>query len=229
MSGCSGLRFHVLGTGAPLGFGLDPSPIPREHPPPTRVVPPQRVDPSPIPRDHPFPVHEPVAHRTRSHTVSPVAAASRRYPSAFLTKWALSVLDSSTGQYLKHQQLRRHPKLGPIRDTPYNNELGRLCQAVGKGQTSTGQCTKVTNTFNIICFKNIPCNRRKGINFTKAVCKFRPEKEDPNCTRITIMGNRVVYAGDAGTKTTSLDICKLMMNSILSRKGSKFITYDIRN
>ena len=43
------------------------------------------------------------------------------------------------------------------------------------------------------------------------------------------MGNRVVYAGDAGTKTASLDICKLVMNSVISRKGAKFITYNIRN
>ena len=42
------------------------------------------------------------------------------------------------------------------------------------------------------------------------------------------MGNRVVYASDAGTKTASLDICKLVMNSVLSRKGAKFITYNIR-
>ena len=43
------------------------------------------------------------------------------------------------------------------------------------------------------------------------------------------MGNRVVYAGNAGTKNASLDLCKLMMNSVLSRKGAKFINYYIRN
>ena len=43
------------------------------------------------------------------------------------------------------------------------------------------------------------------------------------------MGNRVVYAGDAGTETSSLDICKLTMYSELSHKGSKFITHNIRN
>ena len=43
------------------------------------------------------------------------------------------------------------------------------------------------------------------------------------------MGNQVVYAGDTGTKTASLDLFKLIMNSVLSRKGSKVITYDIRN
>ena len=67
-----------------------------------------------------------------------------------------------------------------------------------------------------------------GITFTKAVYKFHPQKEYHNFTRITIMGNQVVYAGNAGTKTPSFDICKLVINSVLSRKGSKFITYKIR-
>ena len=98
-----------------------------------------------------------------------MAAASLRYHSAFLTKWSLSVLDPSTGQYLEHCQLRRHPKLGPIWETSYINELGLLFKVVGKGQTTTVQCTKVTDTSLVIRFKNIPCNRRKGITFTKVV------------------------------------------------------------
>ena len=94
---------------------------------------------------------------------------------------------------------------------------------------TTGKSTKGIDTFCAIRIKNIPRDRRKGITFTKVVCKLRPKKEDPNRTRITIMGNRVVYAGDAGTKIASLDLCKLMMNSVLSRKEAKFITYNIRN
>ena len=43
------------------------------------------------------------------------------------------------------------------------------------------------------------------------------------------MGNRVVYAGVAGTKTASLDICKLVINSLLSHKGANFVTYDTHN
>ena len=69
----------------------------------------------------------------------------------------------------------------------------------------------------------------KGITVTSVVCKFRPEKDDPNRTRITIMGKHCVYAGDAGTKTASLDLCKLLFNSVISQKGAKFITYDITN
>ena len=43
------------------------------------------------------------------------------------------------------------------------------------------------------------------------------------------MGNRVVYAGNAGTKIASLDLCKLMMNRVLSCKGANFTTYNICN
>ena len=85
-----------------------------------------------------------------------MASISRQYPSAFLTEWDLSILDPSTGQYLKHRQLCRRPKLGPIWDSSYINELVRLCQGVGKGPTSNGQLTKGTNTFCVILFKNIP-------------------------------------------------------------------------
>ena len=57
---------------------------------------------------------------------------------------------------------------------------------------------------------------------------FFPEKSDPNRTRITIAGQNIKWPGVVGTKTASLDIPKLLLNSILSRKGSKFITFDIK-
>ena len=43
------------------------------------------------------------------------------------------------------------------------------------------------------------------------------------------MGNGVVYAGNARTKTSSFNLFKLVFNSVLSRKGAKLVTYDIRN
>ena len=87
-----------------------------------------------------------------------MAAASFRYPSDLLSEWYLYILDPSTGQYLEHRQLRRHPKLGPIWDASYSNELVRLCQGVFKGPTITGKLTKGTYTFCVIRFKNIPSN-----------------------------------------------------------------------
>ena len=61
------------------------------------------------------------------------------------------------------------------------------------------------------------------------VCLVRPEKSDPNCTRITIGGNRICYPGYVGTKTASLDLVKIIIYSVLSRKDAKYVAFDIPN
>ena len=61
------------------------------------------------------------------------------------------------------------------------------------------------------------------------VCKVRPEKSDPNRTRITIGGNRITFPGDVGAPTASLELSKLVFNSVLSCPGAKFTTFDICN
>ena len=86
-----------------------------------------------------------------------------------------------------------------------------------------------TNTLHPIWYKNIPLDRRKEIAFSKVVCTFRPDKANPNRTRITIAGHNIKYPRDVGTKTASLDLVKLLLNGVLSRQGAKFATFDIRN
>ncbi len=61
------------------------------------------------------------------------------------------------------------------------------------------------------------------------VCEVRPEKENPDRTRITIGGNRICYPGNVGTNTASLELVELLLNSVLSRKGARFSTIDIKN
>jgi hypothetical protein len=55
------------------------------------------------------------------------------------------------------------------------------------------------------------------------------EKDDPNCTRITIGGSRICYPGDVGTNTASLELVKLLLNSELSRKGARFSSINLKN
>ena len=86
-----------------------------------------------------------------------------------------------------------------------------------------------TNTFHVLRYEDIPHERRQGVAFSKVVCNVRPEKADPDRTRITIAGQNITYPGDVGTKTASLDLIKLILNSVLSRKGAKFVTFDIKN
>ena len=61
------------------------------------------------------------------------------------------------------------------------------------------------------------------------VCEVRPEKDDPNRTRITIGGSRICYPSDVGTNTASLELVKLLLNSVLLRKGTRFSSIDLKN
>ena len=142
---------------------------------------------------------------------------------------ALSVLDPSTGNRLEHRQLRRDPRYKATWDTSCSNELGRLCQGIGEGSTPTKQRIAGTDTFVLIDYQDIPLHKRREICHTMVVCEVLPEKDDPNRTRITIAGSRICYPGDVGTNTASLELVKLLINSVLSRKGARFSTIDLKN
>ena len=85
-----------------------------------------------------------------------------------------------------------------------------------------------TETFKVIKYKDIPQDRRKEVCHTKVVCEVLPHKEDPDRTRITIGGNRIIYPGDVVTPTASLELIKLILNSVLSRPGAKFACFDVK-
>ena len=96
----------------------------------------------------------PVARRTRSQTVNtastitPAQAVHHRYPANFLQSLVMPVLDETSGQSLQYQQLRKHPKFAHMWNTSYANELGRLCQGIGKGsKVPSQQRVESTNTF----------------------------------------------------------------------------------
>ena len=98
----------------------------------------------------------------------------------------------------------------------YANELSRLCQGVGTDSTDpTRPGVDGTDTFKPITYNNIPHDRCHKVMYTKVDCEVRPQKEDPNWTRITIGGNRIVYPDNCGTKTGSLELVKILLNSIL--------------
>ena len=48
-------------------------------------------------------------------------------------------------------------------------------------------------------------------------------------SKITICGTNVCYPGDVGTNTASLELFKLVINSILSLTGAKYVCFDIEN
>ncbi len=74
-----------------------------------------------------------------------------------------------------------------------------------------------------------PTRMRLDVTYSRVVCKVRPQKADPNCTRITIGGKRICYPHDTGTKTGSLEVVKLQLNNVLSTKDARFVCYDLEN
>ncbi|KAL7526732.1 hypothetical protein ACHAWF_001891 [Thalassiosira exigua] len=108
--------------------------------------------------------------------------------------------------------------------------MGRLCQGVGKGdQGPNKQRVKGTDTFRLIHFVDIPRDRRKKIAHVKVVREVRPQKSDPNRTRVTVAGSRIIFPGDVGMPTASLDLVKLLINSVMSRPEAKFACFDAAN
>ena len=99
----------------------------------------------------------------------------------------MRVLDNETGESIEYIQLRRHLKYKKVWNISYSNELGWICQGVGSS-TSGGkkQRVKGTDSFRVIKFENITHDFRKEIWHTGVVCKVRPNKDDPNRTRITV-------------------------------------------
>ena len=224
-------------------FPVPPIPLPTYHIPTPKGRQPPRVPSLCSPPSDPIATHtqsrdstadDSVASRTcssaqQSTTLLAHAAARCAYPSALIHKWALLVLDKATGKTLEYRQLIQHPYFHKVWNHSYANKLGRLFQGIGTSPNGTSKRIKGTDTFFVIQFENIPADRRSEITYTKVVCKVRPEKSNPNRTRITIGVNSITFPGNAGTPTASLELAKLDFNSVLSRPSAKFTTFDICN
>ena len=175
---------------------------------------------------------EPIAKRTRSRKFSQkytTPSHSRALATQLLTHVENSVLEQETGKQLNYGQLRKHPRFQETRNKSFSNEIGRLCQGVGTGPNGTGKIIEGTNTFFVIKFEDIPKDRINKICYTSVVCEVRPGKKDGdlNRTRIKICGTNICYPGYVGTNAASLELFKLMINSVLSRLGVKYVCFDI--
>ena len=100
-------------------------------------------------------------------------------------------------------------------------ELGRLAQGVPG--------TAGTDTIVFIKYDDIPIDRRGHVTYGKTVVMYRPEKADPNRSRLTVGGNRIVYPGDVSTPTVEMMTVKMHLNSVISTKGARYCTFDIKD
>ncbi len=87
-----------------------------------------------------------------------------------------------------------------------------------------------TNMIVFIHKNQVPRDRAKDVTYGLITTLVRPEKiDEPNRTRLVTGGDRVHYPGNAGTPTADLLTVKLLINSIISTEGAKFMTMDIKD
>ena len=59
-------------------------------------------------------------------------------------------------------------------------------------------------------------------------CEVKPHKEYPNHTRITVAGSQLCYPEDVSTPTGSLDLVKLIINSVLSSCNARSVSFYLK-
>ena len=67
------------------------------------------------------------------------------------------------------------------------------------------------------------------MTYGRIVVKYHPKKSDSNRVRLTVGGDRINYPGDCSTPTADILTVKLLLNSVISTKGAKFMSINIKN
>jgi hypothetical protein len=82
-----------------------------------------------------------------------------------------------------------------------------------------------TNTIIFIQRSNIPKGRK--VTYGSFVVDIKDHKEEKERTRLTVGGDKIEYPGDKSTRTAGLTTAKIIINSVISTLGAKFLVIDI--
>ncbi len=128
-----------------------------------------------------------------------------------------AIVDDITGDVLEYRHLIKSDKHKNIWQRSFANELGRLFQGI---------CDiKGTNTCFFIAKEKVPKN--KCATYGGICCNYRPQKDEPHQTRLTVGGDRITYAGNKSTPTADLLTAKLLINSTMSMPNARFYSINL--
>ena len=88
---------------------------------------------------------------------------------------------------------------------------------------------KGTNTINFIRKSKVPRNCMKNVMYEQFVCTEHPEKAESNRTTFMVGRDWINYSGEVATPTSEMLMAKLLISSIISTEGSRFMAMDISN
>ena len=74
-----------------------------------------------------------------------------------------------------------------------------------------------------------PKDRLKDISYGRIVVDYKPQKEEPHTTILTVGKILIYYAGDVRTPTADITTSKLIIKSTISTPGERYMCCDIKN
>jgi hypothetical protein len=127
-----------------------------------------------------------------------------------MPEMANAVICPETGKSLKHQEFitKLRYKIKWMRSTA--SEINRIYN---------------TNTVRFIRRSNI--SKGRNVTYGSFVVDIKDHKEEKECTRLILGGDQIEYPGDRSTRTTGLTTAKILINSVISTLGAKFLVIDI--
>ena len=137
------------------------------------------------------------------------------YPEDF----ANSILDKETGKSLKFCHLMKLEKYRTIWTKSFANELGRLAQGI--------RDIPGTDIIKFIPHADVPT--QETVTYGRIVCTYRPQKDEKERTMLTVGGNLIVCLYDVSAPTSSVTTAKLLLNSVISTPGTRFLTLGLKN
>ena len=106
--------------------------------------------------------------------------------------------------------------------TGFGEEWGSLAQ----GDTRTG--AKGTDSFMILRPEQVPLiPNDRVVTYANIFVDYRPQKDDPNCVRITARSDLIIYPGELTTIIADITTSKILCNCVLSTNNVKYICLDI--
>ncbi len=75
----------------------------------------------------------------------------------------------------------------------------------------------------------VPKERIGDITYGSFRCDYKPNKEEKERTRLMVGGKKINYPDNTGTPTANMTLFNVLLNSIISTKGAKCMTIDLKD
>ena len=160
--------------------------------------------------------HYPLRRRMGASFHAATVGLSRRERVALCN----NLYNPDTGRKLTYRDLLRGPN-GALWEASLANEFGRLMTGIGS------RVPNGTGTIIPIPRGAVPPGRK--VTYAKNVVAYKPHKAETRRSRLTIGGDKLEYPFDSYTPTVDIGVVKILLNSVLSTRGAKFATVDIKD